>query len=82
MGTVKERTCEEYLLHATGAFTPERVNLGVLGAKPWQRPEQPVGRERQRKPIEEKESKDARGKADRTKGAEVKFPLPKGSVAV
>jgi hypothetical protein len=56
MGTVKERTCEEYLLHATVAFTPERVNIGVLGAKLWQRPEQPVGRERKRKPIEEKES--------------------------
>ena len=56
IGTVKERTCEEYLLHATVAFTPERVNIGVLGAKLWQRPEQPVGRERKRKPIEEKES--------------------------
>jgi Transposase DNA-binding/Transposase Tn5 dimerisation domain len=56
MGTVKERTCEEYLLHATVAFTPQRVNLGVVGAKLWQRPEQPVGRERKRKPIEEKES--------------------------
>lgn len=56
MGTVKERTCNEYLLHATVAFTPERVHLGVLGAQLWQRPEQPVGRERKRKPIEEKES--------------------------
>jgi hypothetical protein len=55
MGTVKERPCNEYLLHATVAFTPERVNMGVLGAKLWQRPEQPVGRERKRKPIEEKE---------------------------
>jgi hypothetical protein len=56
VGTVKERTCDEYLLHLTVAFTPERVNVGVLGAKLWQRPEQPVGRERKRKPIEEKES--------------------------
>lgn len=56
MGTVKETIRDEYLLHATVAFTPERVNVGVLGAKLWQRPEQPVGRERKRKPIEEKES--------------------------
>jgi Transposase DNA-binding len=56
MGTVKERVRDEYLLHTTVAFTPERVNMGVLGAKLWQRPEQPVGRERKHKPIEEKES--------------------------
>lgn len=56
MGTVKEKVCEEHLLHTTVAFTPERVNLGVLGAKLWQRPEQPVGHERKSKPIEEKES--------------------------
>ena len=29
MGTVKERTCNEYLLHATVACTPERVTRGV-----------------------------------------------------
>ncbi|MGE0682687.1 MAG: transposase DNA-binding-containing protein [Candidatus Binatia bacterium] len=56
MGTVKERLGEEYLLHTTVVFTPERVNLGVLGAKLWQRPEEPVAHERARKPIEEKES--------------------------
>jgi len=56
VGTVKERSCEEYLLHTTVAFTPERVNLGVLGAKLWQRPAEPVAHERARKPIEEKES--------------------------
>lgn len=56
MGTVKARTCEEYLLHATVGFTPERVNLGVLGAKLWPRPEQPVGHKRKQRPIEEKES--------------------------
>lgn len=56
MGTVKERVREEYLLHTTVAFTPERVNMGVLGAKLWQRPKQPVGRERKHKAIEEKES--------------------------
>jgi IS4 transposase len=56
VGTVKERTREEYLLHLTVAFTPERVNLGVLGFRMWQRPEKPVAHERARKPIEEKES--------------------------
>lgn len=56
MGTVKERSREEYLLHTTVAFTPERGNLGVLGAKLWQRPEEPVAHERARKPSEEKES--------------------------
>src|SRR5882672_5690632 len=56
MGTVREKVREEHLLHTTVAFTPERVNLGVLGAKLWQRPEQPVGHERKGKPIEEKES--------------------------
>jgi hypothetical protein len=33
MGTVKERVRDEYLLQTTVAFTPERVNRGVLGAK-------------------------------------------------
>jgi len=56
VGTVKDRTREEYLLHLTVAFTPERVNLGVLGLRMWQRPDEPVAQERARKPIEEKES--------------------------
>jgi hypothetical protein len=56
VGTVQERTCDEYLLHVTVAFTPERGNVGVLGAKLWQRPEHPVGHKRKYKPIEEKES--------------------------
>jgi hypothetical protein len=56
MGTVKERIGEEYLLHTTVVFTPERVNLGVLGVKLWRRPEEPVAHERARKPIEETES--------------------------
>jgi hypothetical protein len=56
VGTVKERMREEYLLHLTVAFTPERVNLGVLGFRMWQRPEEPVAQARARKPIEEKES--------------------------
>jgi len=56
VGTVKERLREEYLLHLTVAFTPERVNLGVLGLRLWQRPPEPVAHERARKPIAEKES--------------------------
>jgi hypothetical protein len=56
VGTVKEKGRDEYLLHAPVAFTLERVNMGVLGAKVWQRPEQPVGHKRKHKPIEEKES--------------------------
>jgi hypothetical protein len=56
MGTVKIKIREEYLLHPTVAFTPERMNLGVLGLQVWQRPEQPVAQERHRKPIEAKES--------------------------
>src|SRR5262249_43539230 len=55
VGTVKDRAREEYLLHLTVAFTPERVNLGVLGLRMWQRPEEPVAHERARKSIAEKE---------------------------
>jgi hypothetical protein len=35
MGTVKQKVRDEHLLHTTVAFTPARVNLGVLGAKCW-----------------------------------------------
>jgi hypothetical protein len=56
MGTVKIKTREEYLLHPTVVFTPERVNLGVVGMKVWQRPEQPVAQQRKNKPMAEKES--------------------------
>jgi hypothetical protein len=56
MGTVKIKTREEYLLHLTVAFTPERVNLGGMGMKVWQRPEEPIAQQRKHKPIEEKES--------------------------
>lgn len=55
-GTMKETEHEQYLLHPTVAFTPQRLNLGVLEAKLWQRPEQRVGHLRASKPIEEKES--------------------------
>jgi hypothetical protein len=56
LGTVKIKVREEYLLHPTVAFTPERVNVGVVGMKVWQRPEQSVAQQRHRKPIAEKES--------------------------
>jgi Transposase Tn5 dimerisation domain len=56
MGTVKVKVREEYLLHPTVAFTPARLNLGVLGLKMWQRPEPPVAQERHRKPLAENES--------------------------
>jgi hypothetical protein len=55
LGTVKIKTRAAYLLHATGAFTPERVNVGVVGMKVWQRPEAPLAQQRNSKPIEEKE---------------------------
>ena len=53
---MKERTRQEYLLHLTVALTPQRVNLGILGLRMWQRPGEPVAHERARKPIAEKES--------------------------
>jgi hypothetical protein len=56
VGTVRETSRDEYLLHPSVAFTPERVNLGVLPHRLWQRPEEPVGHLRAQRPIEEKES--------------------------
>src|SRR5262249_2812904 len=56
MGTVKSKTREEYLLHTTVAFTPERVNWGVVGMQVWQRPKEPIAQQRKPKPIEEQES--------------------------
>lgn len=49
-----ERT--EYLLHPSVAFTPARVNLGLLGERFWQRPAERVGHLRAKKPIAQKES--------------------------
>lgn len=56
LGTLRRTQSEHYLLHTTVAFTPSRVNLGVLGATLWQRPDEPVAQLRAKKPIEEKES--------------------------
>ena len=55
MGTVKLKTREEYRLHPTVAFTPARVNFGVVGMQVWQRPEQPVAQQRKSNPIAEQE---------------------------
>jgi hypothetical protein len=56
MGTVKVKAREEYLLHPTVVFTPERMHLRGLGLKLGQRPEPPVAQERHRKALEDKES--------------------------
>jgi hypothetical protein len=56
VGTLRETSRDEHLLHPSVAFTPARVNLGVLTHQFWQRPEEPVGHLRAQRPIEEKES--------------------------
>jgi Transposase DNA-binding/Transposase Tn5 dimerisation domain len=56
VGTLRETSRDEHLLHPSVAFTPTRVNLGVLTHQFWQRPEEPVGHLRAQRPIEEKES--------------------------
>jgi hypothetical protein len=56
LGTVKIKVHEAYLLQPTVAFTPERVHVGVVGLKVWQRPEQPVAQQRKRNPMAAKES--------------------------
>jgi hypothetical protein len=55
-GTLRRTVKDEYLLHPSVAFTPERVNLGVLGHHFWQRPEEPIGHQRKHRPLEAKES--------------------------
>ena len=55
-GTLKKIESEHYLWHVGIAITPEKINLGVLHAKPWQRPEIPIAHLRNKKPIEDKES--------------------------
>ncbi len=55
MGTGKSKTRDASLLQPTVAFTPERVNFGLVGLQVWPRPDQPVAPQRQRKPLAEKE---------------------------
>ena len=56
LGTLRKTENEYYLLHPTVAFSADRVNLGVLDADFWQRPEESENHLRTKKPIEEKES--------------------------
>src|SRR6185295_19688228 len=42
LGTVKLNTRAESRLQLPVALTPERVHVGVVGRKVWQRPEAPV----------------------------------------
>jgi hypothetical protein len=56
VGTLREQRRTEYLLHPSVAFTPQRVNLGVLSAHFWQRPDEPVAKRRAQRPLEAKES--------------------------
>ena len=55
-GTLKKIDSERYLWHVGIAITPEKVNLGVLHAQQWQRPDIPIPHLRHKKPIEDKES--------------------------
>jgi hypothetical protein len=55
LGTLREQQRSQYLLHPSIAFTPRRVNLGVIAATFWQRPEAPVA-PRAHLAIEQKES--------------------------
>jgi len=55
MGTLTRKKKNEYLLHPSIVFTPERTNLGVLHHTLWKRPEEKVS-DRGAKRIEEKES--------------------------
>lgn len=55
-GTIKETVRDEHLLHVNVAFTAGRVNLGVLSAQLWQRPEAAIAQTRRQRPTKQKES--------------------------
>lgn len=55
-GTLHRTEKDSYWLHPSVAFTPERVNLGVLGYEFWQRAETDSKNTRKHRPIEDKES--------------------------
>lgn len=55
MGTLVCKNKNEFLLHPSVVFTPERTNLGVLHHTLWKRPEGNAA-DRYHTPIEEKES--------------------------
>ena len=56
IGTIRTQERTRYHLHPTIALTPDRVCLGTVTAKFWQRPEETQGYLRKQKAIEEKES--------------------------
>ncbi len=55
MGTLTRKKKNEYLLHPSVVFTPERTNLGVLHHTLWKRPAEKAS-DRGAKRIEDKES--------------------------
>jgi hypothetical protein len=56
LGPLNDESRMGMLTHPTVVFTPERLCLGVLDSDIWVRPELGQRNERQRKPIEDKES--------------------------
>lgn len=56
IGTVRDTQKIERRLHPTIAFTPNKICLGVVNAKYWERLEKSPRKERRNKGIDEKES--------------------------
>jgi hypothetical protein len=55
-GTIKEAVRDEHLLHVNVAFTDQRVNLGVLSGRLWQRTGEGIAQLRKQRPTKDKES--------------------------
>lgn len=55
-GTIRTQERTRYHLHPTIALTPDRVCLGTVKAKFWQRPKEMEGHLRKQKEIKDKES--------------------------
>lgn len=55
-GTIKKHESDKQLLHVSSAYTPARVNLGVISATLWKRPEGEEVKAKRTASIEEKES--------------------------
>ena len=56
LGTLKNRKKRSRRLHPTIAFTPERICLGIVDARWWDRDEPSPRKERRGKGVDEKES--------------------------
>jgi hypothetical protein len=56
LGTIKGRLRDEHLLHVNVAFTAERVNLGVLSGRLWQRTGEGIAQTRGQRATKDKES--------------------------